>query len=227
MSGYTLYGVMDGDVMVYVGIAHSFRYRQNKHFHDAADSRHAWRPLYQLMTQRQAEDRPLCFVELQTFPDRRSALIAERDMIAKLSIVEDGGSLLNERRSSVPGESAGYVVGVLKRISDASKRANEKPEYRRQLSERARRMAADPAYRVAQSEKLKAAWSDPEYRERATAIQHSDEVQAKRVAEMKRRWADPSFREKMAKRRPKTWTDEERAAHGDKCRATLKRKQEE
>lgn len=222
MSGYTLYYVMDGDVMVYVGVAHNFPSRLWLHKLDGTRRDY---PLYQLMRRRREEGRELQFVKLTEFPDRRSALEAERDLIAQHGIVEDGGSLLNQRRSGIG--PAGFSEAALKKISEAAKRASEKPEYKRQLSERAKRMAADPAYREAQSGKLKAAWADPEYRDRAVAIQNSDEVQAKRAARMKARWADPAFREKMAKRRPRTWSDEARATHGDKCRATLKRRQEE
>ena len=204
---YLLYGFFDGDVMVYVGVTKNFHGRLWLHRRDAERRRY---PIYQLWMQRIDEGAPLEFRALQEFDDRPSALRAERDMIAAIGIVEDGGTLLNRRRSSIG--PAGYVEEALKLMSEASKRAHLNPEYARQMRERVQRMAADPAYRASQSAKLKAAWSDPEYRERAVAIQHSDEVQAKRAARMKRLWADPVFREKMAKRRPKTWTDEGRAA---------------
>lgn len=192
---WSVYTFWDANVMFYVGVT-STNLPRRIYMHHWFAKRDERDPLKRRVLALGDRLRVEC---VATFPERRQALVCERDLIAKVGIEEDGGPLMNTRRSSIG--SAGYTKAVLKKMSVAAKRANEKPEYRKQLRERAQRMAADPSYRGSLSEKLKAAWSDPEYRQRAVAIQRSDEVQAKRAARMKRLWADPAFREKMAKRR--------------------------
>ena len=192
---WAVYAFWDTDVMFYVGVT-STDLPRRIYMHHWFAKRDERDPLKRRVM---ALGDHLRVESVATFPERRQALLCERDLIAQVGIEEDGGTLMNTKRSSIG--PAGYTKAVLKKISDAAKRANEKPEYRRQLRERARRMAADPERRAELSQKLKDHWSDPDAHERALAIQHSDEVQAKRAAEMKRRWDDPAFREKMKQRR--------------------------
>jgi predicted GIY-YIG superfamily endonuclease len=224
MGTHTLYGIMDGDLMIYVGVARRLSSRQWLHRRDA--ERRLLHPLYQLMRERAGEGRPVTFVALAEFPDRHTAIEAERDLIAQHGMAEDGGPLLNERRSGIG--PAGFSKAALERVREGTRQALASPDAREGLRQRqAQQMAADPDYAAKRSNKMKAHWSDPVYRDRELTRQHSAEVQAKRAAEMKRRWADPAFREKMARRRPKTWTDEERATHGDKCRVAHARRHQD
>lgn len=207
-----LYAFVDGAVVFYVGQCRHFYRRLGVHRFDAKTKQQR---VYRYIRGAQSEGRTIEVQVLAILPDDSVfARLVEQLVIADIGLVEDGGSLLNGRRSSIG--PAGYIEEAIAKMSEGSKRISYDVR-----SESQRKTNTDPARRALLSKKLKAAWSDPNYRERAGAIQRSPEVQAKRSAEMKRRWADPEFRKKMAKRAPRTWTEEARATHGDKCRATL------
>jgi predicted GIY-YIG superfamily endonuclease len=197
---WSIYALWDDDVMFYVGAtgtALSDRMSMHRWFaHQVPTGRADDRLREKIL--KLGDD--LRVEILGTYPDRQSALYAERDLIAKVGIEEDGGPLLNTRRSSIG--PAGFTKAVRERISQGTKQALANPEsLQKKRDLQAAQQAADPEYAERRRRKMKSLWDDPQYRERELAKQHSAEVQAKRSAEMKRRWADPEFRKKMAQRR--------------------------
>jgi hypothetical protein len=214
-----LYAFFDGDVMVYVGQSNNLASRHWLHRRDATDKTSR---LYRRWRELETLGRSLTLRVLAVLPDCRCYVgEMERDMIAKVGLIEDGGTLLNMRRSSLPHDPAGYPVEATEKMSAKAKAW--RAANREALIAKHRQIGQQPEYRAAQATKQREIWARPGEREARLAKQHSAEVQATRAAEMKRRWADPAFKAKMAKRKPSTWTDERRASHAEKCRATLAR----
>lgn len=209
-QSYRLYVFTDGDVMFYVGITNNLNTRLWLHRRDSAVSGHR---VYKRIRDLERAGRPHRVEVLAEYSDRHTATIAERDMIARIGLIEDGGTLLNAKRSSVRGDKAGYIEPAVRRMSQASKQWLADPKNADRNRAKLAAIHARDGYAEAQAAKQREIWDRPGEREARLAKQHSDEVQAKRKAEMQRRWADPVFREKMAQRRPKTWTDDERAKH--------------
>ena len=208
-----LYAFVDGEAVFYIGQTANFYDRLSVHRSEAKskDTR-----LYRYIRAAKAEGRMIDVQVLAILPDDSVfARMVEQLVIADIGIIEDGGSLLNGRRSSIG--SAGYIEEAISKMSAGSRNRSKTSRQ----NGHAKAMASDAEYVEKRQRAMKAKWANPEYRAREVAKQNSDQVQAIRRERMQRLWSDPAFKEKMAKRRPRTWTDEARATHGDKCRATL------
>lgn len=94
-----------------------------------------------------------------------------------------------------------FTEEILARMSEATKKQWEDPDYRQRASEAAKERCADPEYRKRMSEAQKAVWTDPEYRQRMSealkaAFDNPDYRQRMSEA-MKDNWNDPEYRQKV------------------------------
>lgn len=213
-----IYAFVDdlGEVF-YVGECRDFYWRLAKHRRELEDRQHL--RVYRRIKEIKAAGGTVWIQVLATVPDDLVyARILEALIIADIGLVDDGGTLLNSRRSSIG--PAGYIEESIRRISNAAKRqwqrdrdviiaAQNKGKADPEAKER-HRLAHVGLKRTPEALAKQSATMKRLYAEGRHGSISEDNIR-KRSERMKAHWADPVYKEahrqKLREAQKKAWAE--------------------